>query len=148
MPEKKDQQSKDKTSIEEELQAFVPIPKYIKTLSGEQVEVPKTAWKDEIQIGRLISKAVTEIPDLQKVDWRNIKIQDMISLLPTVINVAPEVITGITSSLLKKDNEWVEENLNSESILELLGPFFKGSLNRILKNVKLPKVLSKIQLPK
>lgn len=147
MPVEK-QKSEVKPSIDEELQAFVPIPKSIKTLSGEQVEVPKTAWKDEIQIGRLLGKAVTEIPDLQKVDWRNIKIQDMISLLPTVINVAPEVITGITSSLLKKDNEWVEENLNSESILELLGPFFKGSLNRILKNVKLPEVLSKIRLPK
>jgi len=148
----KDRESKlRKSGAKEELEVFVPMPKKIKTLDGQEIEVPKTTWKNEIQIGRIISKGVSDIPALKEINFKEIKIADMVSLLPTIIDVAPDVITGVTSILLKKEKEWIENNLNGEIIIGLLSPFFGNFLNKVLKKVdisKLTKLTEKVPLPK
>jgi len=152
MGKEKDRESKSsKFEVKEELDVFVPMPETIKTLDGQEVEVPKTTWKNEIQIGRIISKGVSDIPTLKEINFREIKISDMVSLLPTIIDVAPDVITGVTSILLKKEKEWIENNLNSEIIIGLLSPFFGNFLNKVLKKVdvsKLTALTGKVPLPK
>ena len=149
----KDQESaeakKATSDTEKELQVFVPVPTSIETLTGEQIEVPKTSWKAEIQIGRLIGKAVKAVPQLSNIDFKNLKITDLVALLPEIMKGAPEAITGIVVLLIRKDKEWVENNLNSESIMGLLGPFFGDFLRKLLKNVNLEQLEAlKIPLPK
>jgi len=149
----KDQESEETkkaaSDTEKELQVFVPVPEYIETLTGEQIEVPKTSWKAEIQIGRLIGTAVNAVPQLSNVDFKSLKITDLVALLPAVMKSAPDAITGIVVLLIKKDKEWVEDNLNSESIMGLLGPFFATFLKRLLKNVNLEQLEAlKIPLPR
>lgn len=149
MGKEKDRESKlRKFEAKEELEVFVPMPKKIKALDGQEVEVPKTTWKNEIQIGRIISKGVSDIPALKEINFKEIKIADMVSLLPTIIDVAPDVITGVTSILLKKEKEWIENNLNGEIIIGLLSPFFGNFLNKVLKRVDLSKLTGKVPLPK
>ena len=152
MGNRKDRESKlRKLDVKEELEVFVPMPEKIKTLDGQEIEVPKTTWKDEIKIGRIISKGVSDIPELREINFKEIKISDMVSLLPTIIGVAPDVITGVTSILLKQEKEWIENNLNSEIIIGLLSPFFGNFLNKVLKKVdisKLTRLTEKVPLPK
>jgi len=152
MGKQKDRESKvRKSDAKEELEVFVPMPEIIKTLGGQEIEVPKTTWKDEIKIGRIISKGVSDIPALKEINFKEVRISDMVSLLPTVIGVAPDVITGVTSILLKKEKEWIEDNLNSEIIIGLLSPFFGNILNKVLKKVdlsSLTKLTEKVPLPK
>lgn len=150
MGKEQDSAEREATSLaEKELQAFVPVPEYITTLSGEQIEVPKTSWKAEIQIGRLIGTAVSAVPQLSKIDFRNLKIADLVVLLPSIMEKTPDSITGIVVLLIKKEKAWVEDNLDSESIMGLLGPFFGNFLNKVLKNVNLEQLEAlKIPLPK
>jgi len=149
---KEDQESKKASSeAKEELEILIPVPKIITALDGTEVEVPKTTWKDEIKIGRLVSEGLSKISELKEIDFKNIEIKKIFSLLPTVIDVAPDTITSIASILLKKDKEWIENNLDGEIIMGLLGPFFRNFFKKVLGRADLPsliKLTEKVPLPK
>lgn len=134
------EEPKKADSPEEEIESLVPIPKHVVALDGTKVEVPKTTWKDEIQIGRLVSKAMLDVPELGKIAAKTIGLGEMISMLPKVLEVAPGAITSITSILLKKEETWIEDNLDSEIIMELLGPFFGHLFRRVLSKIEIPEV--------
>jgi len=121
-------------------EVFVPSLQEITTLNGEKVQVPKLNWKKEILIARSFTNIFKSLPQLKKVDWeKGITVSQVLESLPDVVEQAPDEITKIVSVILDKEPQWVEENLDFESIASLIIPFFSGYLQ------KLSKLAAKVQ---
>jgi len=121
-------------------EVFVPSLQEITTLNGEKVQVPKLNWKKEILIARSFTNIFKSLPQLKQVDWeKGITVSQVLESLPDVVEQAPDEITKIVSVILDKEPQWVEENLDFESIASLIIPFFSGYFR------KLSKLAAKVQ---
>lgn len=122
-------------SSKNEIDIFVPLEE-IETIKNEKVKVPKVSWKKETEISKILAgclKTVLTPGLLEKAE--NISPTDIIKLLPNLSDNFLPSLTKVVSIILEKDTEWIENNLDSEKVVELILPFF----------AKLSKLRGKIQ---
>jgi hypothetical protein len=113
-------------------------PVFIDTLSGERVRVEKLNWKQEREVVAVIGKMVEQLPELQNVDFKKLKISDALAAMPVLLQKVPTLVTDMVSIILNREAKWIDENLNFDIITEVVSPFLE-SFSKILKRYKKAK---------
>jgi hypothetical protein len=107
------------------LNKFVPDGG-IELESGEKIEIPKLTWKREIKIYKSLSQLIEAVPELKEVNFEQIETKHFVSILPKVLNEAPDAITTIVATLLGKEPSWVLDNMCTNDMFKVLTPFFRS----------------------
>lgn len=131
--------------MSEEVEVLVETPREYKTVTGEVLTLPAITWGREIRVLRVIKDILKETinsgllkPEVDSngnviIESENTSIAKLLALL---FETAPDRITEAASALTGKDKKWVEENLVSETILEVLVPFLRSKQDSILKTLQ------------
>ena len=145
---------KEEQKVEElqDVEIYLQEDRYITTLNGDKIKVPKLAWGKEIKLAKQFSEAVKRVPNFiaflqdfgginlgsKKVDLQAIAAKGMGKLpqiLPEVIDNIPDVLTKSASIMLDKDEKWIEDNLDFEAVFELVFPFFVQFFKKLIDKV-------------
>lgn len=128
-----------------EAEVLVPTPRVYKTVSGAEKTLPPMTWGKEIRILRVVKDILKETIGSgvfkPTVDAEgNIVMEDdstaVSQMLVLLFETAPDRITEAASAITGETGKWVEENLISETILEILVPFLKSKQDSILETLK------------
>jgi hypothetical protein len=77
-------------------------------------------------------------PDFEKINFTNMSVQDLISILPSVFDSIPDRLVEMTSIIVEKDPEWLSDNVSLETCVEVVVPFLQRQFRSFGK--LLPKV--------
>jgi len=116
--EKKNDQS------EAEFAAFFPEERFIQTLSGERLKIPLSNWRKEARGFKLLGRLLSKIAGSRKVNFDEITADRLFEILPEILAEAPDEAEEAAMLVLDKDQEWIRENLDTETLLEVILPFF------------------------
>lgn len=125
----------NEAEIVAEIEEFNKTTFQVTTITGETFNLPRVGWAAEMKIlkalGDLLKKLPQDFilgigPSGIPLDFRNLSSDEMLKILNFVCEEAPDQITMIVSEILKKDSEWVKENLDLNEIVKVLIPFFYG----------------------
>ena len=124
-----------KDNIDNQVKIIVPKEFFCHLIDGTEVKVPKPNWGKELKIIDIITETQSNIP---KEYLEEGKISSPSELVTILLKTFPRQATKIIAILLDKDEKYVEENFNSEGVMELLVPFFKiytGLMNEALTKI-------------
>jgi len=105
--------------------------RFVKTVNGEEIEVPKVVFAKEKLIIDILKDAMKKVREDERLK-SDISADEV---YPLLLDYAPEVIVKIAATALGKSEEWVENNLDSEAIMEVVTPFFVKFSNLLTKKV-------------
>lgn len=116
------------------------IPVRIRLVDGNEHQIPKISFKREQIVLRVIGETISTIwnsdlfRDTASVAAKGGGVSDLAqaALLGLLFEQAPDKLAKIAAAICGKDEEWVGDNLDSESILELILPFLKHRQTRIV----------------
>ena len=138
MTNDKNKEEKGKENIEKlegDLDVFFPTPKFILTIRGDRIEIPLVCLEKEIEIGQAITRILKNIPDFQKLDLRNLQGDQILKLIPIVVEKLPEDFIFIVSKFLEKEPEWVKKNLDLNICIDLILPFFFKTFRQLVSKL-------------
>lgn len=99
-------------------------------VNGETIEVPLLSWKQEKPALQILGKLlkIVQVTPLMAESLQSTKteqIQTIVNIVSTFLasDTTGNLLTQLVSLILKKDADWVEENLNMEGIVMVLYPF-------------------------
>lgn len=95
------------------------------------IDRPKLAWGKQIKLLRHFSALLAKVPELREVNFEAFTIRDLVQVLPSVLDNAPDSFSEMCSLILDKDRAWVDENLSIDDIMGLIVPFLRGLFSRI-----------------
>lgn len=141
----------------DELDKLLPQTRTITTIFNETVEIPIISWRREVIILRALSKLFGQFPKelFESNDKESIApgtiLKGLKAKLPFILSVlasdeALQHITEIAAQILNKETTWVEENLGSPQIVELIIPFLLKRSKELM--LTMPAVNASLQLPK
>ena len=107
----------------------------IKTINGESIELPKVSWKTESKVLKYLSEGLKDSPEI--ISNLTSEKPNIVAILPQLLSTMPDTISKITAEVVGKEEDWVGDNLDTEIIIELLYPFFKRFVSKIMS--KLPQ---------
>lgn len=128
-----------------ETDVLVETPREYTTVSGAVEKLPPVTWGTEIRVLRVIKEIINETVNSgifqvkidedgnEIIEDDNVTVARLLSLL---FETAPDRITEAASALTGKDKPWIEENLVSETIIEILVPFLRTKQESVLKTLK------------
>lgn len=125
----------EEVNLSKEIEEFNKITFQVTTITGETLNVPRVGWAAEMRIlktmGDLLKKIPQDFlmgtgPSGIPLDFKNLTSEETLRILNFVCEEAPDQITTITSEVLKKEVDWVKENLDLNEIIKILIPFFYG----------------------
>ena len=135
------EQEEDTVDMTAEVDVFLPPPKFVTTVDGETISIGKVTWGMQLRIARALGLVLAELPSgIGTVDGEgNLQVGELSEVLPVLFNKAPAAMTAICVAVLDKDAEWVEANLELDSVWEIVVPFSKQILGKMggLANVDL-----------
>ena len=108
--------------VNDEVTVFFPDGK-LKLSSGEEIDVPKLSWKVEARAVKIIGRIFKSVPELSALDLNNVTGKNLLAIIPTLLEKVPDAITELTCLLIKKDQKFVEDQLNHEDVLAVIIPF-------------------------
>lgn len=124
--------AKKEKKKQDEIDLFVPGT-YVLS-DGTKIERPKLSWGNQIKLLRQFSALLTAVPELKEVNFESFKIQDLVQILPSILDKAPEAFSDMCALILDTDKEWIDEHLQMDDVLGLIVPFLKGLFSRIGKS--------------
>ena len=116
----------------EEIDKLLPEKRFVATVTGQQIEIPVIVWKREVAILRALGKLIAVLPkELFQTEGASTPgslLKSLSTKLPAILgsltsDEALEQITAIAAEVIGRDSQWVEENLSSVQIVELIIPF-------------------------
>ena len=121
-----------------DIDVLVPEDVEVTTINGDKIVIPPMPWGREVKIlriikdimGNLSSSGVFNIPfELDENGDPKIS-QDAINdvmgkVTELLLDTATEKLTQAVATIVNKEPEWVEENLDAERILYILVPFLR-----------------------
>ena len=134
----KDKAEKGKENIEKlegDLDVFFPTPEFILTIRGDRIEIPLVCLEKEIEIGQAITRILKNIPDFQKLDLKKLQGDQILKLIPIVVEKLPEDFIFIVSKFLEKEPEWVKKNLDLNICIDLILPFFFKTFRQLVSKL-------------
>ncbi len=119
----------------DEVETFFPAGGEVKLPSLKKTfPIKKFTWGKEAVLGKLLGAL---LKDANLGEFRNLTEQNAQQNPQIVINAflpllesAPDTITKMVATILDKEEEWVETELQIEDIIEVLVPFFIGASKR------------------
>jgi len=118
-----------------DVDVFFPIPEFINTIHGERIIIPIMNLKKEFEIGHAITRIIKKIPDFKDLNLRALQPETITKMLPALMETAPEELTFMASTILEKDKEWIEEQLDLDVLMDLLIPFFLRVLKKLASKI-------------
>ncbi len=119
----------------DEVETFFPQGGEIKLPSLKKTfPVKKFSWGKEAVLGKMLGTLLknSNFGEFRNLTEKNIQTNPQIvidAFLP-ILESAPETITKMVATILEKEEEWVETELQIEDIIEVLVPFFTGAFRR------------------
>jgi len=110
--------------MEKDLEVFSEEERYIETKDGERIFLPRLTWGKELQIIRIISEFLNDIPEIKELDMKNLSPEGLLPIISKIFEKGPNRITRILSLLFEKEGTWIENSLAMEGIMQFLVPFF------------------------
>ena len=119
-------------------EVFIPEDNNVTLANGTVVEVKPLNWGKEIKVCQLVSKFfgdndITKAFTLLEKDGENDSIEAISNLIVPLINEAPQVITQILAILIDKDEEYINESLTSEDVMQIFVPFLQNLFAKYTK---------------
>jgi hypothetical protein len=121
------------------------LPRRVTLVNDETYDVPRVSFKREMIILGVIGETVGDVVKSGIFDKMPIGSTDeetksavesaQTSLLQMLFTGAPEKLAKIAAAICAQSEDWVGDNLDSESILELILPFLKHRQTRIVAAV-------------
>lgn len=131
-PEYNAKHGDEKTAESNDLDIFLPDPRTFTDLQGNEFQTRKIGWGSESKIAFKFGKIIVKImkatagmgpvKDLQDIDFTMLSMDEIIEQAMTE---APDLVTDAAVALTGKERKWVDENLDLETVLEIVVPFFK-----------------------
>jgi len=115
--------------------------RFVKTVEGEEIEIPKVAFAKERLVIDVIKEVYAKLRDRKELLEASDETLPFVAV-SALLEVAPGAAVKVASIALEKSEEWVEENLDSEGIAEVVLPFFVKFLK--LMSEKVAPLLSQI----
>ena len=124
--------------MSDELNTFSPLGKEFSLSNGDKVTINPLPWGKEIKVCQLVSKFfgdndITKAFTLLEKDGENDSIEAISNLIVPLINEAPQVITQILAILIDKDEEYINESLTSEDVMQIFVPFLQNLFAKYTK---------------
>jgi hypothetical protein len=124
----------DKTSDK----TFIPEDNNVTLANGETVEVIQLNWGKEIKVCQLVSRffgdnSITKAFTALEGDGETDSMEAISNLVVPLINEAPQVITQILAILIVKDEEYINESLTSEDVMQIFIPFLQNLFTKYTK---------------
>jgi len=112
---------------EKPIDAFVEEGREIELSNGERITIPKLAWGKELKIYKLLSEVMEKaLPEDASPD-QPISPKAAMRLLTEF----GDVMSKIAALFLGKDEEWVEENLSAEDMINVILPLSLKTFRKI-----------------
>ena len=115
---------------EKELKTFLPNGNKYTLSNGDVLKVEPLKWGKEIKVCQLVSKFFGETNMIEAfaaiASDEEDNLEAISAMLIPLINEAPQVITQILVLLLNKDQEYIEESLTSEDVMQIFLPFLQN----------------------
>lgn len=114
----------------------------VTTLNGETIAIPdKLTWGQELKAFKAIGNLIKNIPSLSEIDWAAraqkttkgqdiIEVNDLLKVLPDLL-LQGEYLTTFAAAVLKKEEQWVQDQLDVKEVLKVVGPFFTQCLAKM-----------------
>jgi hypothetical protein len=119
-----------------DVETFVPPQVQVRTVHGDDVNVPKITWKKEIKLIGIIQQCL----DLVAEEITRINPQtgqpNFVNIVNKVLQFAPEKVSEFVATVLDHDPVWVEDNLDSAEIMGVIVPLLKGRLELVNEKLK------------
>lgn len=113
---------------------FFSIPKTVKTVGGDDVEIPRMSWRREQGLLPILGRLLQRFPidrfideEKQEVHFGAL-ISTLIDVLPEVLGDAIDILTDGVAYILQKDVDWVLDNLEMEGVLSVAIPFYTNCI--------------------
>ena len=131
---KKEEKNKvvEKDTSTTDFEVWFPKPEFIETIHKERIKIPVLNAGKEARIFQSLARLLEKLPKEQiKGDLEEFNAADLFKILPDLLKDAPKEAFSIVSELLTSkersiDEQWVEDNLNFEKIIDLILPFVAG----------------------
>ena len=117
--EKKGEQKKQEDVTD--FDTWFPPLEFMETLNGERVKIPRVSAGKEARIFQALARLLEKLP--KGLDWEKFKAADLLQIAPKLLRDAPEEGFFIAATLLDKESDWVQENLDFDMIFSLILPF-------------------------
>lgn len=99
---------------------------YVTTTAGARVPVPRLNWKKELILINLIQAVLKDLgPALGAQN------SSLMSIVATVLDIAPSKATKFVSTVMDQSDQWVEENLDISEVIAVILPLLKSRLDLI-----------------
>jgi len=124
---------------------FVQEDNSITLANGEIIQIKPLKWGKEIRVCQLVSKffgdnnLIKAFTALEG-DGETDNLEAISNLIIPLINEAPQVITQILAIILEKDEQYIDESLTSEDVMQIFVPFLQNlftKYTKIFQKVKL-----------
>lgn len=126
--------------IGDDFSTFVPPPTLVRTLTDQEIVLAKISWKKERLIMSEIRDLLSVIARSGLLEGKSPGTEAMSDILTFVFDKAPEKMTRAAAILLhgaevfagqtyEQLEAWVDENLDSKEIVNLLVPFLQNRFN-------------------
>ncbi len=107
--------------------------------SGVIIEIPKLTWKSESKAIKILGRIMNSVPEMKTLDLTSIQGGDLLSLLPPLFESVPDALTDLVSVILKRDKQFIEEEMTAEDLVLVLVPFSKRLTSMLSRlTAKLP----------
>lgn len=111
----------------EDARIWADLKHQVTTIEGETIEYPsKLSLGKELKIRALMMERLSPMMDLFRGE-DEIPDEKAFSFFMTEFF---EVLIPIISIMIEKEEEWVKENIDSDTAQEIIGPFFKNFFSR------------------
>ena len=131
LKKEKNEADQEETAVKD-FEVWFPKPEYIETLHGERIKVPILSAGKEARIFQSLARLLDKIPKKHfQGNLEDFNAADLLKVLPNLLKDAPKEAFSMASEILTSkehsiEEEWVQDNLNFEKILDLIIPFVAG----------------------
>ena len=114
-----------------DIDKFVQEKIVVTTVDGIKVEVPRLNWKKELVLITLIQDVLKELgPTFSAIDG------NIMAVITKVLEIAPDKATKFVSTVMGKEDSWVEDNLDITEVVAVILPLLKNRLDLILAKLQ------------
>jgi len=121
-----------KSKLDREIEVLFPKKEFVTTVDGERIEVPKSTLRVQLQVVQSLGRILKRFPQ-DVLEGEEFDLQKGIGIVAEILETLPEEVLKIASVIVGRDEEWVAENLDLDSVVELILPFYEEVIRKLGK---------------
>jgi hypothetical protein len=125
------------SQVTDDAGTFVAEPRQIQLIDGTLFKLPPCSWGTELKLIKLLGDVFAKA--WQGGLFGGTPMTDTLDPQMAVINLlfteSPDKLTKAASAITRQPEEWVQDNLDSDGILQVVLPFLQSRLRKIVEAV-------------